>query len=108
VLLERYGEVLGNKDSSMNNTSSEEVPMRERFAKFLNGFSAVLPSRTSVVPRTARLCTLLKQFGEHRDRTNALDRVQTTDNREHMRAVHGQRYDQQVHRVGWYDCPRSP
>lgn len=62
--------------------------MRERFAHLLKGFSALAArDGTSVAPLAARIRTLLEQFGERRERTDAVERVQTADDREHIRAL---------------------
>src|SRR5437660_8432341 len=62
--------------------------MRERLALLLNGFSLVAArGRTSVAPVTARIQTLLEQFGEHRDRANRLEQSQAADDRHQIRAL---------------------
>ncbi len=70
-------------------TSNEEVgQVRERFALLLNGFSAVTGrGSTSVPPVTARIQTLLKQFGEHRDRADTLEQSQAVNDRHQIRAL---------------------
>src|SRR5207245_5117852 len=43
--------------------------------------------RTSIAPLTARIRTLLTQFGERSDRADTAERAQTADEREHMHAL---------------------
>lgn len=62
--------------------------MRERFALLLNDFSVIAAGgRTSVALSTARMRTLLKQFGEYRDRADATEKAETADDCEHIRAL---------------------
>jgi hypothetical protein len=82
---------LAGKDRFKNTHSASNKDagqMRERLALLLNGFSLVAArGRTSVAPATARIRTLLKQFGEHRDRANKLEQVQAADDRHQIHAL---------------------
>lgn len=62
--------------------------MRDRFARLLNGFSALAArGGTSVAPLTVRIRTLLEQFSERRDRADTVEHAQTAEDREHIRAL---------------------
>jgi hypothetical protein len=62
--------------------------MQERFTVLLNGFSVLAArDRVFVAPLTARIRTLLEQFGERRDRADRLEQAQKADDREHIRAL---------------------
>jgi hypothetical protein len=62
--------------------------MRERFTHLLNGFSALAARDASLVASlTGRIRALLNQFGELRDRADAVEQAQTADDRENFRAL---------------------
>jgi PD-(D/E)XK nuclease superfamily len=70
----------------MNKTKTGAgIRMWERFAQLLHEFS-VLAARSdaSFTLLKTQISTLLKQFGEHRDRTVALERAQAAYDREHI------------------------
>lgn len=74
-----------NENSASNEDTGRK---RERFALLLNGFSVVVSrGRTSVAPVTARIRTLLKQFGEHRDRANMREHAQAAEDRHQIHAL---------------------
>src|SRR5712692_7165493 len=82
---------LAGKDRFKNTHSASNKDagrMRERFALLLNGFTVVAGrGQSSVAPVTAQIRTLLKQFGEHRDRANTLEQSQAADDRHQIHAL---------------------
>jgi hypothetical protein len=78
--------LFGNRFKDEQSASNQEAGQRrERFALLLNGFS-VLAARAnaSVALLTARIRTLLEQFGERRDRADTLEQTQATADREQI------------------------
>jgi hypothetical protein len=64
--------------------------MRDRFALLLNDYSALAArGRTSVAPLTARISTLLKQFGEHFGRAVTSELARAAADCEHIRVLLG-------------------
>jgi hypothetical protein len=73
-------------EKSLSNESARK--MRECFAVLLSKHSALASAASpSFAARTARIRTLLLQFGERRDRAEALEQAQATDDRERIRAL---------------------
>ena len=64
------------------------IHMRDRFAQLLHDFSMhAARSDVSFTALKTQISTLLKQFGEHRDRAIALERAQAAYDREHICAL---------------------